>query len=1108
MHLPAYLFRAPRSTDGKSFYMKPLLTLLLVTWIGLANTQAQTITLSLDNAPLETVFKSIKIQTSYNFVYTREQMLIANKVSIHAKDQSLQAVLAICFRNQPLTYSIEDKYVVVQEKKTNAASTVETFTVQGKVTDESGSPLAAATISIKPSGKVYATSDDGSFNIGGIDKGSLILFANIGYEPRQLRITSAVILHIELSPAVKSLDETFVIAYGTTTRRLSTGSVEKVSKDEIEKQPVTNVLNALHGRVAGLTVVQQNGIPGAAVKIQIRGRTSINSAINNDPLIIIDGVPFAPNNNSINQVGSALGNAGLSPLNAINPSDIQSIEVLRDADATAIYGSRGANGVILITTKKGKAGKTKFEANLRTGFSRITRTLPFMNTRQYVAMRKEAFANDGLTPSANPGSAYAPDLTIWDTTAYTDLSKLLTGGTAMMTDAQLRLSGGSTQTQFSIGAGYSRQTTVFPGDMFNDKFSFHTSLDHRSPDQKFSLGLKTNYVFDNNNITASDLSGNLRLPPNIPALYNSEGKLNWEQGGVGFDNPMAYLQRKYNSKIHNLIASLQLNYQFTKDLQFRSSLGFNSVGLDDKSVTPISAQNPANAPLGTANFGNNDFSSFIVEPQLQYKKKLGAVKIDVQGGGSWQTTTKKGMYLSGTGYTGDAMIHSLRGAAAVTVLRNDELHYKYAALFARTNINVLDKYTLNVTARRDGSSRFGPGKRYANFGAAGFAWIFSREKFVSGSIPALSFGKLRGSYGTTGNDKIGDYAYLNTYSSTGLSYQGIPGITPTTLFNPDYAWELNKKFELALELGLFRDRLQFSAAYYNNKSSNQLINYALPSQTGGQSIIRNFPATVVNSGYEIEVRGTPFINKDLEWTTSLNITMPKNKLKSFPGFESSSYFSTLMIGEPLNIAGGYRFAGVSAVNGVYEFYDKDGKTTTTPKAADRVKNLVRLDPVFYGGFSSDLRYKGWSLDVFFEFRKQTGQNYFGNVYSNISYPGMMFNMPARFMNRWRSPGDETSIGRFIRGAGSPAYTTSSVMTLNGSDALYGDASYLRLKNLSLSYDLPDKIARRAAAQDIRVYLQAQNLLTITRYEGADPETQNVFTLPPLRTITGGIRFTF
>ena len=1111
MNLVASFFRIPmffRRPGKYPLTMRCLLPMLLV--LLSINSKAQTVSLSLENAPIENAFKEIKKQTGYHFIYTRDQLEQAIKVTLEVTNKPLSTVLDLCFKNQPLTYHIEDKYIVVRDKPKTSTGTdaAALINITGRVTDDKGIPLSGATVTVKQSGRTTICNDDGTFSLAGIDEGSVITISNVGFESREIKVTSEAMMHLALNPIVNSLDETLVIAYGTTTKRLNTGSVSKVTKEEIERQPVSNVLATLHGRVPGLTVVQQSGIPGAAVKIQIRGRTSINSNINNDPLIIIDGVPFAPNNSPVNLLGSSLGTSGLSAFNTINPADIESIEVLKDADATAIYGSRGANGVILITTKKGHPGKTRVNLNLRSGVSRVTRMTDFLNTSQYLSMRREAFANDGIIPNGTTGSpGYAPDLMIWDTSRYTDLKKLLTGEPAKSTDVHLSVGGGNSNTHFMIGSSYSKQTTVFPGKQADNRGFLHATINHRSNDSKFTLSFKTSYGFNQSSISSSDITTYLKLPPNLPALHDLAGNLNWQYKGVTFENPLAQLLRTYESRSENFLSGADFSYEVLKGLSLKLNAGINTMSVDEVNTMPIASQNPASAPLGSASFGTSKMRSLIIEPQIQWRKKVSRITINALVGSTYQTLHKEALVANGSGYTNDAFLSSLKAAPVVSISKNDESVYKYSAVFGRLNINLDDKYVLNLSGRRDGSSRFGPGKQFANFGAVGIAWLFAKEKFIADGSPILSHGKLRVSYGTTGNDKIGDYAYLNTYSTTGVNYQGIGGIVPSNLFNPNYAWEMNKKFEAAIETNLFRDQVQLSVAYFFNACSNQLINYSLPSQTGAQSIIANFPATVHNNGWEIQLSADFSRKGSFAWSSTFNISLPKTKLAAFPDFSASSYSSSLIIGQPLNIIGGYRYAGVNASTGLFEFYDAQGKETNAPTSADRVKGLVKLDPAFYGGLSNRLWYKGIQLDVFFEFKRQQGFNYIGNIYSTTSYPGMMVNQPALVMNRWMQTGDISQIQKFTTRSGTPAYAAANALRLNGSDNQYGDASYIRFKNVSLSYDLPTKLLSQLKLTRFNVFLEAQNLITITRFKGNDPETQDMFRLPPLKTVVGGFRLT-
>lgn len=1080
--------------------MKLLILLTVVACLQVsASGYGQTVTLSVKNIPLEKVFKEVKRQTGFSFVYTRDQLKNILPVTINVVQADLKEVLVICFRNQPLSFVIEGNYVVIQTKNTSLQPIPQAdslIDIKGDVVNENGEPLSGATITLKTAGKSTFTNPKGEFSLVRVHETDVLIITIVGYYKLEIPIyKTGIDILIQLKVAVGNLDETIVIAYGKTSQRLNTGNVGKVSSADIAKQPVSNILGALYGRVPGLVVTQNTGVTGGKFNIQIRGRNSI--AQGSEPLFIIDGVPFAANNN-INQLTSALSSLagqGLSPFTSLNPLDIESIEILKDADATAIYGSRGANGVILITTNKGRVGKTKISMNVNSGFSKATKTMQMMNTEQYLSMRNEAFKNDGVAPDIFS----APDLFAWDTTRYTDFKKIFTGGTAGITDVQTSISGGSTNTQFLIGGSYHTETTVFPGDFNYERGTLNFNLNHHSSDRKFNITLNANYHTDKNKLPLMDYTSFQTLPPNLPPLYDSIGKLSWEMGGVPFDNPMAYLSQSYIASSDNLLSNLQLSYHLATGLSAKINLGYNTTIVEEKSALPKSSQNPQYSSTGFASFGYNRFKSWIAEPQLEYNKNIGKGKLTVLFGGTLQHITNAKSTLQASGYANDAMLGSTSGASNIIVY--DALNqYKYGAVFGRLNYNHEDKYIVNFSGRRDGSSRFGPDNRFANFFAGGAAWLFSNEAFLKNKIKYLSFGKLRASYGTTGNDQIGDYQYLDVWSNYPYRYQGA-SVIPVRLLNKDYSWEVNRKMEVGMDLGFLKDDILFSAVYYRNKSSNQLINYRLPGQTGFTSIIRNFPAVVSNEGFEFSFTSKNIHTKNFKWNLSANLTIPKNKLTSFPGLASSSYYSSYVIGKPLNIVYGYHLLGVDPTTGVYQFEDvnKDGVI-----GAEDYLPSFNLDPKFYGGVNNSFEYKGWELNLFFEFKKQIGYNYNNYPVYNFT-PGGMYNLPTIFLNRWQNLGNNATIQQFTQ-----TYTAAydGQYYFSNSDGRFSDASYLRLKNASISYNFSESILKRLHFQNLKIYMLAQNLLTITGYKGSDPETQNLFTLPPLKTITAGIQLIF
>ena len=980
------------------------------------------------------------------------------------------------------------------------------ITLKGKIINEQMEPIAGATITLKrstnnqPSSVITQLSSDtkGEFTMTNIFLTDTLIITAIGYETaiETLDFNSRGLITIILKRRTALLDEAVIIAYGTTTRRLNTGSVSRVTSEEISRQPVSNPLSALSGRVPGLIVTETSGVPGAALKLQLRGRSSI--AQGTDPLFIIDGVPFAPNNTSLAQLGSVAtsdGASGISPFSSLNPADIESIEVLKDADATAIYGSRGANGVVLISTKKGKAGPTKVSLNAGSGFSRTTKAPVMMTTAQYLDMRREAFANDGVVPTA----VTAPDLLVWDTTRYTNFGKLLMNGTARFSRAQATLSGGAANTQFLLGTGYQHQSVVFPGNMQDNKGSLHFNISHDAG-KKFGVTLSGSYASEANSLVSANPAGSINLPPNTPPLYDGAGKLNWQAGGVAFTNPMAYLLYGYRAKTENLLGNLQLSYALFKGFNLKTSLGYHSLYFTERSATPRAALDPAIAATGSSQFGNRYFKSWIMEPQATYSTGLAKGRLEVLIGASWQQTLDTRDQVMATGYTNDALLGSMAGASTYTII-NGYTQYRYQALFSRLHYSWQQKYILNLSGRRDGSSRFGPRSQFAGFGAAGMAWVFSNEKWIQKDLPFLSYGKLRGSYGISGNDQIGDYQYLDSWKSTQQPYNSLPGLTPTALFNAHYRWEVNRKWEGALELGFLKDRLLLSLAFFRNRSGNQLVQYALPSQTGFASIIQNFPALVENRGWEFTLN-TQNLNGKLQWSSAINLTLHRNKLLAFPGIETSSYAATYLVGQPLNLIYAYHFTGVDPATGLFSFEDlnKDGMLNS----ADRTVS-GSLDPQYYGGLANTLSLKGWQLDVFCAFSRQKGRNYLYSVFG--FYPGSSrVNQPVFLVDRWQKPGDVSTIQMFTASASSPA--AKAWTTLGQSDGIYSDASFIRIKNLALSRNLPSAWIKKIRAQNLRLYVQAQNLFTITGYKGADPENQNLFALPPLKTWVVGVEFTF
>ncbi|UKB78591.1 SusC/RagA family TonB-linked outer membrane protein [Chryseobacterium sp. MEBOG07] len=868
-----------------------------------------------------------------------------------------------------------------------------------------------------------------------------------------------------------------------------TGSISKVTAKDIENQPVTNVLSTMQGRMAGVSITQNSGVPGGGFDIQIRGKNSLRTA-GNAPLYIIDGVPMGSEMTSPYS-GVVLPGASINPLNSINPNDIESLEILKDADATAIYGSRGANGVVLVTTKKGKSGKLGLRFTTTYGLSQVASKMKMMGTQQYLDMRKQAFANDGITNY--PATAYDINGT-WDQNRYSDWNKILIGNTAASSNSQLSLSGGSETTTFLLSLGHNEQTTTFGKDFKYVSNNITSNIAHHSTDKKFLLNVSNLFSIQKNNVLRSDITRqSYWLSPNAPALYHQDGSLNWENNT--FANPVAAYNSTYFNESKQFLTNIATQYELFPHVRIKLNSGINYQTFDELALQPNTMYNPSfalgqSSATSRASQNKQDRFSFIIEPQINWTYKKNEHEFDAFVGGTFQREVNKQGTMTGVGFESNVFIENIGAAQTKTISDQIRTEYRYAAVFGRLNYQFKNRYILNITGRRDGSSRFGPNKRFASFGAVGAAWLFSKEKFMENE-KWLSFGKLRGSYGSTGSDQIGDYQYLDTYTVSSSIYNATTGLLPSRLYNPDYSWEKTTKLEAAIELGFFKNRVNITAAWYRNLSSNQLVGIQLPSITGFPSVLANLPATVENTGFELELNARPFKSDNITWETGFNISFPKNKLLAFPGLEGSTYANQYVIGQPTSIIKVYQLEGINPQTGQYQFTDfnGDGKISSP----DDNKVIEKIGVQYFGGWNNTLRYKNWDLSILLQFVKQRNRNY----NSIMPVPGGMTNQPLEVLNVW-SPENPNGFYMPYR---SGANTSHNLF--QNSTAAVSDASFIRLKNLQLGYRIP---LNNSVFKDVRLYFQGQNLVTWTHYFGIDPEFTFMGFLPPLRTYSFGAQF--
>ncbi|HTF20968.1 MAG TPA: SusC/RagA family TonB-linked outer membrane protein [Chryseolinea sp.] len=1071
-----------------------------------------TVTIEMNNERLTTLFSKIEKQTGLSFGFRPELVEQHTSVSIPGATRSVKETLDLALKGKSIVYERAGNVILIREQKKkgsdiqpnidNQKANERTwekpatfYMITGRITDTNGTPMAGVNIIVKGTTNGTSSDAEGGYAING-EETDILVFSFIGYKTVEAAVSGRTGIDAVMQEDASTLNEVVINGgYYTTTEKTTTGNISRVSGEEIAKQPVTNVMQALQGRMPGVEIIQQSGVPGTGMKILIRGQNSLrNSSTENGnlPLYVIDGVPV--NSSPLPSEGFLTRNAGIDPLNTINPNNIESIEILKDASATAIYGSRGANGVVLITTKKGASGRTGLELNFYRGVGKASTRMDLLNTQQYLTMRREALRNDQDAPM----SWRDGDLLQWDTTRYTDWQRELFGGTANITNGQIDISGGTRNTNFRFGGAFHKETLVFPGDFGYQKFTGHLGLNHRSTDERFEAVNSISFGADRNTFFNADLVYHaLHLAPVAPAIYASDGSLNWENNS--WNNPMAELQRVQDNTSQSLIVNSVLSYRVLHALTVKANLGYSNFVFDELRKTPKDSYSPSirEDVFDAADVIRGGNRSWIIEPQATYSKTIGEGALDILVGTTWQEVYRDNLAISAASYASPSQIGNLQAAALTQIMNDERTTYRYNAVFARIGYSWQEKYFVNLTGRRDGSSRFGSENRFANFGALGAAWIFSNEEFLKGRLGPISYGKLRASVGTTGNDQIGDYRYFDTYSPTEGTYQGYKGLYPTQLANPRYAWELNTKHEAALDLGFAKDRIRFGASWYLNRSGNQLVGYPLPLITGFSTVQANLDATVQNTGWEFQVSSINIQKPLISWRSSVNLTIPRTKLVSYPGLETSSYASSLIVGKPLNIYQVYEFTDVDPATGLYRVVDADNDGVMGLADRKIVRNMGRQ---YYGGLSNTILFKSIELDFLLEFVKQDASL---NML-NFATPGFAAaNQPTDVMSRWQREGDISRTAKFTQ-----SYADwENIFNGSLSDVNIGDASFIRLKTLALSYRLPAPRAQSVHLVGCRFFLQAQNVLTFSRYPGLDPQSPGM-ALPALAVYTLGAQVQF
>jgi len=967
----------------------------------------------------------------------------------------------------------------------------QTREVVGKVTDGNGAPLAGVSIRVKGSNTGTSSGNDGAYSIN-MPKGlNSLIFSYIGYEDQEVDVKGNS-MNISLSQFTRSLNEVVVTGYGSQVKRDLTGSIARVKGSDVQNMPVPNLSQALQGRAAGVFVEAQNGKVGEGIKVRIRGATSINGS--NEPLYVVDGVPL---------VGGIFGSASAD----INFNDVESFDILKDASATAIYGSRAANGVILITTKRGKSGKTKFTFNTQYGTQDPTGKREFLNAAEYIEFFKEAAVNTAKYHFNRAGNwrgfaseaAAITNMTTWMEGRFTrysghsdwrtlqtntDWQELAFDQNAKTNQIELNAQGGNDKTKFFISGSVNNQDGILIGNKFQ-RMSIRFNLDNQVNDW-LKIGFNINLTkTERNRVT---LDNAFSTPMQLVALAPITPVRNL--AGTLYDRPTTTY---YNGLIDNEDASFRITgyrnqgniyteSRIAKGLTLRNELGLDMVSQnEDRFWTSRTLGGAGIGGAGRAQWLRN--TRWITNNYLSYTTTIkDAHKIDATAGMAFENRYDEYAWVQGQNYA-DESIKTLAGAGIINGGSNTIDENNLVSYFGRVNYSFKRKYLASISARSDGDSRFGNNYKYGFFPAASLGWIASDESFLK-NIKWLSFLKIRGSYGILGNNSgLGFYQALSQYGP--VTYGTASGLRINTFGNENLRWEKTATVDIGFEFGIFNNRVTGEFNWYNKQTSDMLLAVPTPSPSGTTSVFGNI-GEMENKGIEFVLNTVNVAGKNLRWTTTLNVARNRNKLTKLDGLQQeilpsdSRFANALIIGQPIGIFYGVKYAGADPANGDPLFYKQDDKTTTN--IFSQAGNFIIGDPNpdWIGGITNTVTWKGVELNFLF-------QGVFGNQVQDggggfMSASADWFDNPTRDqLKSWKNVGDITNVpqARINRFGDfdSPSMSTRYVY----------DASYLRLKNLTLAFNVPQKWAAKAKLSNARLYLSGVNLLTFTDYPGWDPE---------------------
>ncbi|WP_108867117.1 SusC/RagA family TonB-linked outer membrane protein [Aquimarina aquimarini] len=977
--------------------------------------------------------------------------------------------------------------------------------ISGTVQGEDGLPLPGVNILVKGKSTGAQTDFDGEYTIN-VEKGEILVYSYVGFISQEITVANQNIINVNLKEDVSALEEVVVVGFGTQSRKKITANIASISSEQINEIPTPSLQSSLTGKAAGVRVTQLNGKVEGGIKVRVRGISTISSS--QEPLYVVDGIPITNDDESIN-------NSPINPLVALNPNDIESIDILKDASSAAIYGARGTNGVIIITTKQGKRGKTKVSLNSSYGLSKATNTRDWLNAGQYIELVRESALNSGLT-LAEIESEFErlSNGTDWrNGEVDTDWQEFaLVDGSVQ--DFGVSVSGGGEKTRFFISTSYNSTDGIIRGNEL-ERYSFRTNLDH-SISEKFKIGTNVGVsktIIDrisNDNAFATPLQAIAQSP--LSPAYLDDGVTPNNDSTEYYNFLTEEFNGSFKTNVWRVLANSYLQYQIFPELNFRTEVGYDFLSQVAERFSGSLTESASVGGFGTANAVQTE--KYNLNNYFTYNKIFNEI-FDLEGtfGMSYEDSVRRLQLVQGQGFPSDDL-ETLNSAAEITAGGSSRTRFNFLSYFGRTSLTIAGKYLLNASLRYDGSSRFGEDNRFGWFPAASAGWILSEEDFLKDS-EVLSLLKIRGSWGVTGNAGIGNFASLSLFQ--GSPYNQRAGLAPTQLGNPSLKWERTNQVDIGLDYGFLNNRISGEIDYYVKNTEDLLLDEPIPGTSGFSTITRNV-GELRNKGFEFVINTRNITTEKLTWSTSFNLATLDNEIVELPGGDIISGRNIVRKGETISSFYLVEYAGADPANGDALFIKNtvnadgsiDRSTTNNFNEADRIIAGSPY-PDLTAGLTNNITFKG--IDFSFTFQGEWGASIYNNGGRFQSGNARFFdNQTIDQLDRWQRPGDITNV---------PQARLFSTNGQQASTRYLQDSDFIRLRNLTLGYTIPGDVTRKFQMDRVRVYFTGFNLLTFTDYDGYDPEStadfnantdiqagEAFYSAPPAKTYTLGINIDF